>query len=244
VSAPTNHAGPLALPVAPHATVAVPASGRTAAAAAPSRRWPLAGFGAALCGVGMIVASGGFGMSEDERLLSDAERLAGVMSEQRHLLLPFLAVTTLGAMLLVVFAAGLRRHLAAQEPASSIVPDVAAGGLVLVAVMMLVGGGISTELWWGLGDLSLADADALGSMYHVVATMAWVWAGAGLTALAVAWAALRHGSASRWIGWVGLVLGTLVVLVSLAPVQYMSAMVGVVWLLVTSTGFTVAGRRG
>jgi hypothetical protein len=209
-----------------------------------SGRWPLAGIAAALCGIGMIVSSSGVGMSDDERTLADAERLAGVMADQRHLLLPFLVATTAGALLLVAFAAGLRRHLAAQEPASSTVPDVAAGGLVLVAVMMLVGGGISTELWWGLGDLTLADADSLGSMYHLVATMAWVWAGAGLTALAVAWAALRHGSASRWIGWVGAILGTLTVLVSLAPIQYMSAMVGVVWLLITSIGFTVAVRRG
>lgn len=209
----------------------------------PPMRWPLAGVAAGVCGIGMIVSSGGFGASSDDRALADAGRLSRLLADDRHLLLPFLVSTTLGALLLVVFATGLRRHLAAQEPASSSLPDVAAGGLALVAVMLLVGGGISTELWWGLGDLDLADADALGSMYHLVATMAWVWAGAGLTALVVAWAALRHGSAARWIGWVSAVLGALTLLVSLAPVQYLSAMVGVVWLSIVSIGFTVAARR-
>ncbi len=209
-----------------------------------STRWPLAGLGAGVCGVGMIVSSSGFGASSDDRVLADAGRLSRLLAADRNLLLPFLVSTTLGALLIVVFAAGLRRHLTAQEPASSILPDVAAGGLVLVAVMLLVGGGVSTELWWGLGDLGLADADALGSMYHLVATMAWVWAGAGLTSLVVGWAALRHGSAARWLGWVSAVLGVLTLVVSLAPVQYMSAMVGVVWLLIAGIGFTVAVRRG
>ena len=92
-------------------------------------------------------------------------------------------------------------------------------------------------------DLSLADPDALQSMYHLVATMAWLWAGAGLTALVVAWAALRHGSAARWIGWVSAVLGGLTLVVSVLPIQYMSAMVGIVWLSIVSIGFALAGRR-
>lgn len=212
-------------------------------AVAGTPRWPLAGLAAAACGIAMVVSSQGFGFSDDETILADADRFSRVLADQRHHLLPFLVATTLGALLLVVFAAGLRRHLAAQEPASSTLPDIAGAGLVLVAVMLLVGGGISTELWWGLGDLDLADPDALQAMYHLVATMAWVWAGAGLTSLVVAWAALRHGSAARWIGWVSTVLGTLTLAVSVLPVQYMSAMVGVVWLLIVSIGFTLAVRR-
>lgn len=213
------------------------------AAAGRAARWPLAGLGAASCGIGMVVSSGGFGAADDDRVLADADRLGRVLADQRHLLLPFLACTTIGALLMVAFAAGLRRHLATQEPASSTLPDVAAGGLGLVAATLLVGGGISTELWWGLGDLSLADPDALQSMYHLVATMAWLWAGAGLTALVVAWAALRHGSAARWIGWVSAVLGGLTLVVSVLPIQYMSAMVGIVWLSIVSIGFALAGRR-
>ncbi len=214
-----------------------------AVSAATPSRWPLAGIGAGICGLAMIVTSMNFGVSDDERILADPERFAVVMQDQRQYLVPFVVATTVGALLLVVFAAGLRRHLAAQEPVGSNLPDIAAGGLWLVSAMLLVGGGISTELYWGLRDLTLADPTDLMSMYHLIATMAWLWAGAGLAAVVMARAALKHGSVARWLGWVSAVLGGLTLLFSVIPLQYMSGFTGTLWLLIAGVGTTVAGRR-
>ena len=54
---------------------------------------------------------------------------------------------------------------------------------------------------------------------------------AGVT---VAVAALRHGATSRWIGWVGAVLGGVTLLLGISPLQYMAGMTGPLWLLVTA----------
>ncbi len=100
----------------------------------------------------------------------------------------------------------------------------------------LVGAGIGTELFWGLGDLDKADSDSLGvDVPASVATMSRVWAGAGLTAGAIAYAGSKHGAVARWIGWVSAVAAVvLIVGISLAPLQYMSAFAGVLWLLVVA----------
>ena len=54
------------------------------------------------------------------------------------------------AVLLAIFAVGLRRRLASQEPAGSLVPDLAGLGLILMSIMTLVGTGISTEMFHAL----------------------------------------------------------------------------------------------
>ena len=76
-----------------------------AVSAATPSRWPLAGIGAGICGLAMIVTSMNFGVSDDERILADPERFAVVMQDQRQYLVPFVVATTVGALLLVVFAA-------------------------------------------------------------------------------------------------------------------------------------------
>ena len=70
---------------------------------------------------------------------------------------------------------------------------LAVSGLLLVSAMSLVGGGICTEMFWGLTrDTAELDADTVAAQMAIFNTMAWVWAGAGLAAGAVAVA----GSAS------------------------------------------------
>ena len=54
--------------------------------------------------------------------------------------------------LLVVFAAGLHRHLQRRTHSDSIVPGVAAIGLVMVCVAQLLGAGLTTEFALGLAD--------------------------------------------------------------------------------------------
>ncbi len=123
------------------------------------------------------------------------------------------AFQTLGvalAILLVIFAVGLRRRLAGQEPAGSLVPDLAGLGLMLMAVMTLVGTGISTEMFHALRHTDEVDPDTIAAHLAIYNTMAWVWAGGMLTTGAMAVAGLRHGSVSRRLGRFAAVMTVLV----------------------------------
>jgi hypothetical protein len=197
-----------------------------------------AGILAALAAGIALVASTSIGSSATDAQFADNERFAEVLAGDRTMVAVFQAAMTVAALALVVFAAAVRRHLGAQQPVGSLASSIASGGLALTAALCLVGAGIGTELFWGLGDLDLADPDSLASMYHLVATMSWVWAGAGLAAGAIAYAGLKHGAVARWIGWVSAVAAVLIVGISLAPLQYLSAFVGVIWLLTVSIGLS------
>lgn len=76
-----------------------------------------------------------------------------------------------------------------------------------------------------------------------VATIPWLWVGAGLAGVSVGLAALRHGAAPRWIGVVGLALGGIALLAGVSPFQYLAGFVAPVWLLVTALGFALGDRR-
>jgi hypothetical protein len=153
------------------------------------------------------------------------------------------ALTVLAAGLLVVFAAGLRRRLAEQEPVGSLLPGVAMTGVVLTAAMCLVGGGISTELFWHLiQDQGASDPDTIAANLAVFNTMPWVWAGLGLSAAALASAAIRHGSAPRWLGWFSVAMAVLVVLTQVVPLQYMALVPGALWLIAAGAGLARSER--
>jgi hypothetical protein len=198
-----------------------------------------AGIVAGAAGAVGLFASASVGADATDAEYGDAARLAPVLVGDRAMVVVFQASMTVAALALVVFAAAMRQHLADQQPAGSLVPSIASGGVALTAALCLVGAGIGTELFWALGDLDTADPDAIQGMYHLLATMSWVWAGTGLAAAAVAFAALQHGSFARWVGWVSAVAAVLTIGISLAPLQYMSAFSGVLWLLVVSIGLTV-----
>lgn len=204
-----------------------------------SRPWTWAGVAGGAVAVLGLVASASVTSATEPEDYRDPTVLLPKIVEGRSWVLVFQIAMTLASLALVVFAAGLHRHLAAQEPAGSLTPAVTAGGLGLAAALSLVGAGIATELWWSLGDPEGASPYSVASMVDLVATMSWVWAGAGLSAGAVAAAALRRGSLPRWAGWVSAVAATLILAASLAPVQYLSGMLGAVWVLVIGTGLAV-----
>jgi hypothetical protein len=145
------------------------------------------------------------------------------------------AFQTLGvalALTLVIFAVGLRRRLAGQEPAGSLVPDLAALGLILMAVMTLVGTGISTEMFHTLRHTDEVDPDTVSSQLAIYNTMAWVWAGGLLTTGAMAVAGLRHGSVSRRVGVFSVVMTALVALTQVLPFQYLAVLPMSIFLIV------------
>jgi hypothetical protein len=188
-------------------------AGTGAPARPPGRGWVVAGLGAGLAGIASVVASSLVDAVYDPATRGDAEAIAEATSDLVPQILTFHVATMVSCALLVVFAAGLHRHLQQRTHPDSIVPGVAAIGLVMVCVAQLMG------------------------------TIPWLWGGIGLTALAMASAALGQGAFARWVGWTGLVLGAITTLFLISPVQYMAGLTGPVWLVVVSASLLRSARR-
>ena len=147
-------------------------------------------------------ASGLVGAVYEEDIAGDAVAITARLAELTTPILVFHTATMVSALLMVVFAAGLRRDLAGRLPADSLLPSVASTGLLLVAVAQLIGSGLTTEFVFGVADPDLLVPETAAFFGHWIGTIPWLWGGAGLTAVAVA-AAPRcgHGAYARWLGW-------------------------------------------
>ena len=116
------------------------------------RGWTFAGIAAGIAGITGIAASMSIDAVYDTDLGGDPQRIDR-LSELTANMLVFHVATMVAVVTLVVFAAGLRRRLAAQAPSGSALPvDVAAGGLLLTSVAGLMGAGLNTEFIFGLQD--------------------------------------------------------------------------------------------
>lgn len=227
--------------VTTHPAGAAAPTTRATATGHNGRGWAWAGAAAGVAGIGMIISSGGVGVSEDA--MADNALVLQEIIDKDAFVWAFQVLCSAAALGVAVFAAGLRRKLAAQAPADSLLPTLAASGLAAVAIMLLVGGGISTELFWSLlQDYGKADPDTVAANLGIFNTMAWVWAGIGLTSGAVAVAGIRHGSLPRWLGWFSAVVTGLIVLTQLVPLQYLAAFIGAPWLIVAGVGLARADR--
>ena len=215
--------------------VATPSTGRG------SRAWAIAGIGSALLGAGTIVTSSMVDTVYLEKYAGTTTGMAADLQDKAPVMFAFHSIAMLGAVLMVVFAAGLFRRLCAAMP-DSIAPTVAFAGLAGTAVVSVLGAGLDTEFMMPLAQKDGLVDDATGAMYnHWIGTIPWLWVLAGLAGLAL-FSAARQGVLPRWIGRVGLVLGGLTVLLGISPQEYMSGVTGVLWLLVTAVGFTVGDR--
>jgi hypothetical protein len=206
------------------------------------RAWAWTGVAAGVLGVVSIQASMAYGAGWEETA-GDADAVVADLAGRVGTQLVFHTATIACALLVLVFAAGLKRRLDAQAPAGSLLPTVAGWGLVLVSVAGLLGSGLDTQFMFGLGDPDLLVAESGAFYADWVATIPWLWVGAGVSGVALGVAALRHAAAPRWIGVVGLVLGGLTLLTGISPLQYMAGFVGPLWLLVTALGFALGDRR-
>jgi hypothetical protein len=176
-------------------------------------------------GPGMMLSTSTDAMADNADVLAEVEGKAGWVW----------AFQTTGvalAVLLAIFAVGLRRRLAGQEPAGSLVPDLAGLGLILMSIMTLVGSGISTEMFHALRNADEVDPDTIATHLAIYNTMAWVWAGGMLTTGAIAVAGLRHGSVSRRLGRFAAVMTGLVVLTQVLPFQYLAVLPMSIFLIV------------
>ena len=206
----------------------------------PRRGWALTGAAGGLAGLLGIGFGANLTADVGDGIKDNAQLVAAIVAH-RDLVWVYQVSCVIAAACLVVFAAGLRRHLAVQEPAGSLVPAVAAAGIGLVAAATLVGGGICTELYWALGEPERWDPDTIAAMIEVYNTIAWLWAGAGLSAAAVAAGGFRHGSAARWLAVVSAVLALLVAATQAFPAQYGALYPGAVWLIVAGLGLGLRG---
>jgi hypothetical protein len=224
-------------------TIDVTTAAPTTPARTPTKRgWALAGVLGGIAAVASIPLSVSAGPVYDRANPPTAEWIAEQMSTKVPMLLGFHLTTTVAALLLIVFTAGLKRRLDAQAPADSLLPTVSAIGLVITSAILIMSTGLNTEFIFGLSTPGMIPATDVSMYSHWVATIAWLWVAAGVSAVALGLAAIR-GAAPRWIGIVSLVLGGLTVLLGVSPLQYLAGFVGPIWLLVVALGFTLGDRR-
>ncbi|HEU5036257.1 MAG TPA: hypothetical protein VFT70_04585 [Nocardioides sp.] len=207
-----------------------------------SRRWAYAGLGAGLAGVGTIMTSGMVNAVYDKDLVGNTPAIADKLADQTGPMFVFHSVTVVGAVLIVVFAAGLFQRLRRTTGPDALAPLVAFAGLVGTAVVSVIGSGLDTEFMMGLGEDEAVIDPTNAVMYnHWIGTVPWCWVLAGLAGLAL-FAASRAGAVPRWIGVVGLVLGGLTLIAGISPLQYIAGMFGPLWLIVTAAGFCFGDR--
>jgi hypothetical protein len=206
-----------------------------------SRGWAFAGVGAAVCGVATIVTSSMVDTVYQEKYQSNLDGFTADLHAKTGVLFAFHTVTALGAVLMLVFAAGLHRRLRGAM-GDSLVPTVAGAALAGTAVVSILGSGLDTEFMMALaGNSDVPDSSA--AIYNNwIGTIPWLWTLVGLAGLGL-YVAARQGVVARWVGLVGMVLGGLTVLVGISPLEYLSGVTGALWLLATSLGFAFGDRR-
>ncbi|MGN6250906.1 MAG: hypothetical protein ACTHNS_03730 [Marmoricola sp.] len=206
------------------------------------RGWSLAGIGAGVAGIGTIVTTSAVGAVYDKDLVGRPAAIAAALEDQAGWMFAFHSIAVVGALLTVVFGAGLYRRLRSALPATSTLPLVAFAGLLGTAVVSVLGSGLDTEFMMSFagGDGVVDPANA--AMYnHWIGTIPWVWVLAGLAGIALHLAA-RQLAVPRWIGRVGLVLGGLTLLLGISPLEYMAGVTGALWLVVTAVGFACGDK--
>ena len=140
--------------------------------------------------------------------------------------------------LLLVFAADLRRRLAAQDPAGGLGPGLAWAGALLAGAALAV-----AFMFAAMNGLLIAEGyrDTTLEAFSVIAdNLAFAaWTPLGLTMAVVAVGAVRHASSPRWVGVLS--AATLCVLIGALAVGLPFASWAIVcfWLVVAG----VAGIR-
>jgi hypothetical protein len=198
--------------------------------------WVVAGIGAGLAGIATVVGSSLADAVYDDKLAGNATGIAAKLAGQTVPILVMHTAAMLSAVLLLVFAAGLRRRLANTTPEGSLLPQVAASGLMLVSVALLMGSALTTEFVFGVKEPGLLVPEAAVFFGHWIGTVPWLWVGAGMAALALGIAGRKFQTVAPWLAWVSLVLGGLTVFLGVSPAQYMAGMTGPLWLTIAALG--------
>ncbi len=215
--------------------------GQGTATPSRSRGWALAGIVAGIAGLGTMASSMGINAGYDPDLVGNTAAMVEKLESQTGAILAMHLFAGVGAVAMVVFAAGLYRRLRAKV-GDGLSATVAFSGLLGTAIVTVMGSGLDTEFLFGFWDDEVV-IDPSNALFfnHWVATIPWLWVLAGLSGVAV-FAASRAGAVPRWIGIGGLGVGGLTLLLGLSPLQYMAGMTGPIWLLATALAFTFGDR--
>lgn len=206
------------------------------------RAWAWTGVVAGALGIATIQAS--MMTSVDWELTAgDAEAMLADAAGNQSAFLAFHVLAVLTLLILPIFGAGLKRRLDERAPAGALNGQVALGGVLLTAVVLLLGSGLDTQFALGFSDPSVYVPESAAFYTDWVATIPWVWVGAGLSAMAVAASGLRHRAVPRWIGILSLVFGILILVTGVSPFQYLAGFIGPMWVLLVSLGFALGDRR-
>lgn len=197
-----------------------------------SNRWAAAGWLAGVLAIVVfVVITGNLFVPTDA--LVDNQLVLDELDGTRGWVWAFQTGSVAIALLVAVFGLGLRRRLAGQTPAGSLLPDLAAAGMLLVSALTLVGGGISTEMFHALRNADEVDPDTVAAQLAIFNTMAWVWTGGALTTAATAVAGLRHGAIGHKVSVFAAVMTVLAAITQVVPFQYMVVLPVTLFLIVT-----------
>ncbi|WP_265522814.1 hypothetical protein [Oerskovia flava] len=219
-----------------------PTTSTSATAPRTRRAWAWTGVAGGVLGLVSVLSSMMLGMNW-EATAGDPDAIVADLGTRLGTLLIFHTATAAAAVLVLVYGAGLSRRLGVQAPAGSLLPTVAGWGLVLVSVAGLLGSGLDTQFMFAFADPEFIVPESGAFYSEWVATIPWLWLGAGVSAAALAVAALRHAAAPRWIGVVSVVVGGITLVAGLSPLQYLAGFTGPVWLAITALGFALGDRR-
>ncbi len=216
----------------------------------PGAAWGWAGVAGGLVGlVGLLGTADLYDVGTGA--VADNTALAAAVADRAALVWVQQAVCATVAACLLVFAAGLRRHLAARTPAGSLLPAVAAGGVLLTAAAVVVGGGLATEMYWALTGPQPFDPDTVGAQVTFYNTIAWLWGPLGAAAAAFALAGrgtvgrgtVGGGAVGRGTAVFSAVMALLLALTQVLPVQYAAVVPGALWLIGCGGAVVVGARR-
>ena len=211
-------------------------AGPTTVDAPSGRGWAVAGLFAGVAGLVTIVASTLADGVYDRSVAGDPQGIVDKLADQIPQILVMHTAAMISAVLLLVFAPGLRRFIAARVEPGSLLPDVAAGGLMLVAVAQLMGSALTTEFVFGLTDPEQVVPETGVFFGHWIGTVPWLWVGAGVSAIALGRAGREFGAVPTWLAWTSLVLGAVTTLFGISPLQYLAGMTGPLWLTLATLG--------
>src|SRR5947209_4296567 len=107
--------------------------------------WTRAGLVGGVAGLAALMVSSSL---VPKAAMNDNTKLVAQITDKRAIVWISQVLFVVAAAGLVIFAAGLRRHLRHREPIDSLLPTIAYTGAVMTAAAALIGGGTSTELFW------------------------------------------------------------------------------------------------
>jgi hypothetical protein len=188
-----------------------------------SRLASLTGVLFALLIVGAIVSGG-----ETPEANASAAKVIAYYGTHRSQIEASGILFALAFLVIVLFAGSLRSYLR-RTPAAEGLSALVLAGSVLMAVGAITGAGLEYGLAHNLHALSPAEAQTLNFVSNEIFLP--LLAGAFIFGVASGLAILRGAALPKWLGWVAIVLG---IVVLIPPTAFLALIGFVLWSLVVS----------